>query len=199
MRPESFEYLQAMTRTHSLLLLSGLLTIASPAFAQDHPTLADIANQVGAHMDTAPQSVRVYTNADLKMRPAPVPSVTPPFPAIAPPSGILEHGADPDIVRYEPAPMPEPYGVPLWGIQMGIGPWFSPSTRRPFVRPQRQGMLLLPPRSRSPSILRKPVIDLFAVDHGFRSPPPEPAPRRAGSSHGPTTKGSSMRRPRMDS
>src|SRR5262245_45375449 len=84
----------------TIFAMSGLLTCGlSTAGAQGlkvqvnvqpqaEVSLGDLARQVNPSASTGP--TRVYTNADLRMRPAPVAPVMPPFPEVAPSRGILE-------------------------------------------------------------------------------------------------------------
>jgi hypothetical protein len=121
-----------------LLLAIGLSGLASPGYAQTlqrpvnaPPTttisLAELAAQVNP--GRAGQAGRTYTNADLTVRPAPVAPVTPPFPDIAAPTGILEHPGVPPIER-EPAQEIQQYGgIPLWDDGFGLVNDFSSGFR----------------------------------------------------------------------
>ncbi len=98
-------------------------------------SLGALAAQLNPALASSSGATRVYTNADLKMRPAPVAPVTPPFPEIAAPTGILEHWADDlEIEPNNPAPSPEQYGVPIWDGGFfpfsSSGPTFGGSRRQ---------------------------------------------------------------------
>jgi uncharacterized membrane protein YgcG len=142
-------------RTHiRIITIGGFFTagawgLVSPSYAQSlerpvnaPPTpsisLAELAQQVNPGRDVA-GATRIYTNADLKVRPAPAVPVTPPFPEIAPPTGILEHPGVPQVQPMELETAPEQYGVPYWDGYGGFGfspapPWFTGNRQR-FQRP----------------------------------------------------------------
>lgn len=131
-----------MRTTITIFAIGGLVTFGlSTASAQGlkrpvnappeaEISLGELARQVNPGASTG--TTRVYTNADLRVRPAPVAPVTPPFPEIAPSRGILEHPGLPEV---EPTTqqMPEMYlgGVPYWDGFFGFDGFnFDRSKRR---------------------------------------------------------------------
>jgi hypothetical protein len=122
----------------------ALTTIASTSHAQSlqrpvnapanqEVSLGDLARQANPGRDVVGN--RVYTNADLKLRPAPVVVNTPAFPEIAPARGILEHPGVPEV---QPDLAPA-QGVPLWDFLPGD--FYVPF---PSGRSNRQGRFLKP-------------------------------------------------------
>ena len=168
----------------------GFLTMVSASEAQSlrrpvdsAPTpelsLAALAAQLNPGLAASGGATRVYTNADLKMRPAPVAPITPPFPEIAEPSGILEHSADLEVQPQEPdMMMPEQYGVPIW--DGGIFPFFSSGQRgsRPH---QGRNFQNAPDPFRA---FRRPDVVHFSGNGDFSKPATPSAGIRSGGTRG---------------
>jgi hypothetical protein len=97
-------------------------------------SLGELARQVNPSAATG--TARVYTNADLKVRPAPVAPITPPFPEVAPSRGILEHPGVPEVAPAVET-MPEIYygGVPYWDGFVGFSPLDGFKNRRQVPTP----------------------------------------------------------------
>jgi hypothetical protein len=131
-------------RTHTrIVVFGGFFTVsmglASPGSAQtlQRPvnappattiSLAELAVQVNS--GRAGEAGRSYTNADLTVRPAPVAPVTPPFPEIAAPTGILEHPGVPPIERAPSQEIEQYGGIPLWDDGFGVVDFSSQSASR---------------------------------------------------------------------
>jgi hypothetical protein len=175
-----------------IIVAVGVAALGAPALAASDPqpnlkrpvdapvvpeiSLGELATQVNPERSAANQK-HVYTNADLKLRPAPVPPTTPPFPEIAPARGILEHAGEPDVDRFQFEPVPQ--GIPLWDFTTGVG-FLTPGigrqrtrpTRRPFDDPFNRLGLFNPGFGLRSGSLPAPIgsgPDLFTVGRGGRS------------------------------
>lgn len=102
----------------ALATTASAQSLQRPVNAPSTPerSLGDLASQANPGRNVADGTTHVYTNADLKLRPAPVLPTTPSFPEIAPARGILEHPGAPEI-EFEFESMPQ--GVPMWDLTPG--------------------------------------------------------------------------------
>jgi hypothetical protein len=164
-----------MRKTITIFVIGGFLAVSTasaqglkrPVDAAPEPeiSLADLASHVNPALAAGSAATRVYTNADLKVRPAPVPPVTPPFPEIAAPTGVLEHPGVPEIQpMLEPGP--QQYGIPLWDGGFGAYGYSSPG--QPFWGSRRGGFMTpgaLPFKS-----FQRPGTTLFGIDSRFSRP-----------------------------
>jgi hypothetical protein len=172
------------------LVVVGCFAVSRPSEAQSlqrpvdaAPTpelsLAALAAQLNPGLASSSGSTRFYTNADLKMRPAPVAPVTPPFPEIAPPTFILENRSEPDVPE-STEPEPAQYGVPIWDY--GYGPWGFTSPGWSGRGPRRPGFF----NQRGPAPFQpfqRPDMVMFSGNGDF-SRPSTPSSRVMGTRFG---------------
>ena len=157
-------------------------TLKRPVDAPIEPevSLAELAKQINPSASAAIGARRVFTNADLKLRPAPVAPITPPFPEIAPPTFILENRSEPDVPEIKPEPEPTQYGVPIWDY--GYGPWGFTSPGWSGKGPRRPGFF----NQRGPAPFQpfqRPDMVMFSGNGDF-SRPSTPSSRVMGTRFG---------------
>jgi hypothetical protein len=157
-------------------------TLKRPVDAPTEPevSLAELAKQINPSASASIGARRVFTNADLKLRPAPVAPITPPFPEIAPPTFILENWSEPDVPAIKPEPEPTQYGVPIWDY--GYGPWGFTSPGWSGKGPRRPGFFNL--RGPAPfQPFQRPDMVMFSANGDF-SRPSTPSSRVMGTRFG---------------